>query len=146
MPRVIVVEDDARTRASLVAELQDEGLEVDGFASVPRRRWQSCEAGRRTDLLLARRAAARDAAASISCATSPARRLPPTIVISGEATISETVEALRLGVYDFIEKPFSRERLRTSVRNALGRAALEGEVPRCARRSARRTCVGRSPR
>jgi len=57
-----------------------------------------------------------------------AQRLPATIVISGEATISETVEALRLGVFDFLEKPFSRERLRTSVRNALGRAALESEV------------------
>jgi DNA-binding NtrC family response regulator len=49
-------------------------------------------------------------------------------VISGAATISETVEALRLGVFDFIEKPFSRERLRTAVRNALSRASLEGEV------------------
>ncbi len=45
--------------------------------------------------------------------------LPPTIVVSGEASISETVEALRLGVWDFIEKPFSRERLSHSVQNCL---------------------------
>ena len=51
-----------------------------------------------------------------------AQRLPPTIIISGEASISETVEALRLGVHDFIEKPFSRERLLQSIRNTLEHA------------------------
>ena len=57
-----------------------------------------------------------------------ARRLPPTIIISGEASISETVEALRLGVHDFIEKPFSRERLLQAIRNALEHQALKREV------------------
>src|SRR4029079_16979467 len=52
-------------------------------------------------------------------------RLPPTVIVSGEASISETVEALRLGVHDFIEKPFSRERLLQSVRNALETAGLK---------------------
>jgi hypothetical protein len=55
-------------------------------------------------------------------------RLPPTIIISGEASISETVEALRIGVHDFIEKPFTRERLLQSIRNALEREALRREV------------------
>ncbi|CAM2011376.1 sigma-54-dependent transcriptional regulator [Acanthopleuribacter pedis] len=54
--------------------------------------------------------------------------LPPTIVISGEATISETVEALRLGVYDFIEKPISRERLLRSVRNCLEHQQLKTKL------------------
>ena len=57
-----------------------------------------------------------------------AQRLPPTIIISGEASISETVEALRLGVHDFIEKPFSRERLLQSIRNTLEHQALKREV------------------
>ena len=35
----------------------------------------------------------------------------------------ETVEALRIGVHDFIEKPFTRERLLQSIRNALEREA-----------------------
>jgi len=55
-------------------------------------------------------------------------RLPPTVIVSGEASISETVEALQLGVHDFIEKPFSRERLLRSVDNALEHAALRREV------------------
>ena len=55
-------------------------------------------------------------------------RLPPTIIISGEASMSETLEAVRLGVYDFIEKPFTRERLVQSVRNCLEHASLRREI------------------
>jgi two-component system nitrogen regulation response regulator NtrX len=55
-------------------------------------------------------------------------RLPPTVILSGEASISETVEALRLGVHDFIEKPFTRERLLRSLANTLEHAALARRV------------------
>ena len=55
-------------------------------------------------------------------------RLPPTIIISGEASMSETLEAVRLGVYDFIEKPFTRERLMHSVRNCLEHSSLRREI------------------
>jgi two-component system, NtrC family, nitrogen regulation response regulator NtrX len=54
--------------------------------------------------------------------------MPPSIVISGEASMAETVEAIRLGVHDFIDKPFSRERLIKSVRNCLEYAALRRQV------------------
>ena len=61
---------------------------------------------------------------------SSADELPPTIIVSGEASISETVEALRLGVHDFIEKPFTSERLAQSVRNTLDHDALRRQVAR----------------
>ena len=54
--------------------------------------------------------------------------MPPAIVISGEATMAETVEAIRLGVRDFIGKPFSRERLLKSVRNCLDHESLRRQV------------------
>jgi two-component system nitrogen regulation response regulator NtrX len=127
MPRVIVVEDDARTRASLVAELQDEGLEVEAMADAEEA-LRRLRAGRPTDLLLVDVRLPGKSGVDLVRDLASRGELPPTIVISGEATISETVGALQLGVYDFIEKPFSRERLRTSLRNALGRAALLGEV------------------
>ena len=52
----------------------------------------------------------------------------PIVVISGEASIGEAVEALRQGVHDFIEKPFSKERLLRSIHNALHQRQLETEV------------------
>ena len=33
----------------------------------------------------------------------------PVIMISGHATVKVAVEAIRLGAYEFIEKPFQRE-------------------------------------
>ena len=48
------------------------------------------------------------------------RPLPvPVVVLSGEASPTDAVTALRLGAADFVEKPPSPERLLTSIRNAL---------------------------
>ncbi len=144
MPRVIVVEDDARTRASLVAELQDEGLEVLAFGDVAAA-MAELAGSRPVDLLLVDVRLPGRSGVDLVRQLAGKGSLPPTIVTSGEATISETVEALRLGVYDFIEKPFSRERLRTSIRNALGRAALEGEVASLRSALGEGELLGRSP-
>ena len=37
-------------------------------------------------------------------------KLTPVIMISGHATVQIAVEAIRLGAYEFIEKPFSTEK------------------------------------
>ncbi len=52
----------------------------------------------------------------------------PVLMISGHATVSEAVEAIKLGATDFFEKPLDRDRVIVSVRNALKTAALEREV------------------
>ncbi len=143
MPRVIVVEDDARTRASLVAELQDDGLEVVACSGVETA-LQEFQPGRRTDLLLVDVRLPGASGVDLVRELEGRGMLPPTIVISGEATISETVEALRLGVYDFIEKPFGRERIRTSVKNALARATLESELESLRSAVGEASLVGRS--
>lgn len=44
----------------------------------------------------------------------------PVVMISGHATIERAVEATRLGAFDFVEKPFSRERILNLARNACG--------------------------
>ena len=38
-------------------------------------------------------------------------KLIPVIMISGHATVQIAVEATRLGAYEFIEKPFSKEKI-----------------------------------
>jgi DNA-binding NtrC family response regulator len=139
----MLVEDDARTRAALTAELRDDGYEVTAVAGAEDA--VALLAGPAPDLLLLDVRLPGRSGVDLVRDLAGARRLPATIVISGEATISETVEALRLGVFDFIEKPFSRERLRTSVRNALGRAALESEVDSLRSALGDGEILGRSP-
>jgi two-component system, NtrC family, nitrogen regulation response regulator NtrX len=49
------------------------------------------------------------------------------IVVSGHGTIDMAVRALKLGAFDFIEKPLSIDRLLTAVRNALEIGELKRE-------------------
>ena len=43
----------------------------------------------------------------------------PIIMISGHANVQVAVEAIRLGAYEFVEKPFSSEKLLNYVKRAL---------------------------
>jgi DNA-binding NtrC family response regulator len=52
----------------------------------------------------------------------------PVIMISGHATITEAVQATKLGAFDFIEKPIDRERLILTIRNALDKSNLQIRV------------------
>jgi len=51
----------------------------------------------------------------------------PVIMISGHATVQIAVEATRLGAYEFIEKPFSKEKILNYVKRALESSKLKKE-------------------
>src|SRR5512140_1644709 len=51
----------------------------------------------------------------------------PVIVMSGHGNIDTAVKAVRLGAYDFIEKPLSLDKLSLTVKNALAKSRLEEE-------------------
>ena len=54
-------------------------------------------------------------------------KLIPVIMISGHATVQIAIEAMRLGAYEFIEKPFSTEKILNYVTRALETASLKKE-------------------
>ncbi len=51
----------------------------------------------------------------------------PVIMISGHATVKVAVEAIRLGAYEFIEKPFSKEKILNYVNRGLEASFLKKE-------------------
>ena len=51
----------------------------------------------------------------------------PVIVLTAHGTIDAAVEAMKVGAFDYLTKPFSRDQLKTSVRKALELGALASE-------------------
>src|SRR5438045_2118003 len=51
----------------------------------------------------------------------------PVVMISGHGTIETAVEAIKIGAYDFIEKPFKSDRLLLLVARAIEAAQLRRE-------------------
>jgi two-component system nitrogen regulation response regulator NtrX len=69
----------------------------------------------------------------------------PIVMISGHGNIETAVQAIRLGAYDFIEKPFKADRLVLVAERALETSRLKREVSQLrARAGATNRIVGRS--
>ena len=54
-------------------------------------------------------------------------KMTPVIMISGHATVKIAVESIRIGAYEFIEKPFSKEKILNYVNRALESSNLKKE-------------------
>lgn len=52
----------------------------------------------------------------------------PIVLVSARGTIPKAVEATKIGVYDFLEKPPERDRILLTVRNALAKGQLEQQL------------------
>ena len=52
----------------------------------------------------------------------------PVVMMTAHGTVENAVGAMKLGAYDFLAKPFSKERLLVTVKNALEANALETEI------------------
>ncbi len=68
----------------------------------------------------------------------------PVIMISGQATVDMAVRATRLGAADFLEKPISSDKLLLTVENTLRLARLEEENRQLRRRVGRHELVWKS--
>jgi two-component system nitrogen regulation response regulator NtrX len=127
MELILLVEDDEKIVANVALRLREEGYGVVAFRSA-----EEALAHLRNPHEIEPDMALVDVRlpgmSGIDLIRMVGEAMPPSIVISGEASMAETVEALRLGVRDFIDKPFSRERLLKSVRNCLDDASLRRQL------------------
>ncbi|HEY5597392.1 MAG TPA: response regulator, partial [Kiloniellales bacterium] len=70
----------------------------------------------------------------------------PVVMISGHGTIETAVSAIKLGAYDFIEKPFKADRLVLVVQRAIEAARLREENAELRLRVGPQTeLIGQSP-
>ncbi|MET0533968.1 MAG: sigma-54 dependent transcriptional regulator [Steroidobacter sp.] len=69
----------------------------------------------------------------------------PTIFISGHATLTEAALAVKIGGFDFLEKPFSAEKIAVVARRCLEHSALEQRLRAIEAREGRREIIGDSP-
>ncbi len=126
MTSVLIVEDDPKIRATLLFQLREEGFAPAGVTSAENALQEMKSA--LPDLLILDIRLPGMSGVELVHQLVKEERLPPTVIISGEASISETVEALQLGVHEFIEKPFSKERLLRSITNTLEHDCLRQRV------------------
>lgn len=68
----------------------------------------------------------------------------PTIFISGHATLTEAAQAVKIGGFDFLEKPFSAEKIAVIARRCLEHSALEQRLRAIEAREGRREIIGDS--
>ena len=124
--RILVVEDDASVNALLLEVLRGEGYRVEGVQDGARALPAADELA--PDLVLLD--IHLPGADGIDLLKALHGRTPPVsvIMISGERSVPTVVEAIRLGAFDYVAKPFQIDKLLIAVRNALVLARREREV------------------
>jgi two-component system response regulator HydG len=121
-PLVLVVDDEAHIRESLQKILIKEGLEVVQAATGQ----EALEVLRERPISIAvcdLRMPLMDGVQFLKAARAM-RPETEIILMTGYGTVQTAVEAMRLGAYDFIEKPFKRLELIKSVQKAIERQNL----------------------
>ena len=143
MPSILIVDDEPGVRSALGGVLRDEGYEVDAVDS-----GEACleRLGRQTydvvvlDVWLP----GMDGLATL--ARMRERQIDvQVVIISGHGNIESAVRAIKMGAFDFVEKPLTLEKTVLVVRNALRQRSLEAENRALrAKVDAQHTMVGES--
>jgi two-component system nitrogen regulation response regulator NtrX len=143
MAAILVVDDEPGVRASLSGVLRDEGYTVDavesGEACLERLGRQSYDVvvldvwlPGMDGLATLTRMRERDHDAEV-------------VIISGHGSVEAAVRAIKMGAYDFVEKPLSLDKTMLVVRNALRQRRLQAENTALrARVDGQHTMVGES--
>ncbi len=124
--RVLLVEDDEDVRLSTTQMLTLAGFEVEAFASAERARAQISFGVPAIVVSDVRLPGMSGTEWLLELHNADAEL--PVILITGHGHIAMAVQAMRQGAYDFIEKPFSSERLVAIVRHAIERRQLTLQV------------------
>jgi two-component system, NtrC family, nitrogen regulation response regulator NtrX len=133
MSSILVIDDEPGIRSTVKDILEDEGYRVlvaeDGPIGLEILQRES------VDLVLLDVWLPRMGGIDVLKAIKTAYLGIEVIIVSGHASIDLAVSAVKLGAFDFIEKPLSIDRLSTAVRNALSLVKLRAENARLKRKA-----------
>src|SRR5512134_1011557 len=125
MPSILIVDDEPGVRSALGGVLRDEGYNVDAVES-----GEACleRLGRRVFDVVVLDIWLPGMDGLQTLARMRERQVDTQVVIiSGHGNIESAVRAIKMGAFDFVEKPLSLEKTVLVVRNALRQRNLEAE-------------------
>src|SRR4051812_34541561 len=118
MARILVVDDQEMMRDSLATTLVREGHEVvaagDGAAAVTR-----LSSGTRFDLLITDLKMPKMTGMELLAEVKKLRPELPVVLMTAFASVNTAVEAMKLGAYDYIQKPFDGDEIKLLVDRTL---------------------------
>ncbi|MCH2189445.1 MAG: sigma-54 dependent transcriptional regulator [Gammaproteobacteria bacterium] len=126
-PHILIVDDEPDIRDILQDILQDEGYIVSLAEDAEQARIQFREVKPNLVLLDIWMPGEDGISVLKSWVEKDLLKTTPVIMISGHGTVENAVEAVRLGAYDFLEKPLSTGKLLLSVERGLENASLRSE-------------------
>jgi two-component system response regulator HydG len=137
---IFLVEDDADTRALIERWLEGAGHEVESFDDA-----ESCLAALSAHLV---EAVCLDVGlpgmGGLEALQQIRARLPhlPVVMLTADREVTTVVEAMRAGAYDYLPKPLDRDKLTTTLRNAVERHRMAVKIKDLERRAEGSTHAG----
>src|SRR3954469_4025141 len=126
MARILIVDDQEMMRDPLAANLAREGHEViathDGTVAVTR-----LEGSERFDLLITDLKMPKLTGMELLAEAKRLRPDMPVVLMTAFATVATAVEAMKLGAYDYIQKPFDGDEIKLLVERTLEHSRLKLE-------------------
>jgi len=124
--RILVADDELNLRRVLVALLRRDGHDVVQAANGP----EAIDRLGDVDVVITDlRMPGADGMEVLRTAT---KNFPqtPVIMITAYGSVGQAVEAIKAGAFDYIEKPFEQDSIRTIIEKAIGQAAANRMAPR----------------
>jgi len=132
--RALIVDDDEAMRATLMDFISKMGVTVRTAADVPEAQRLIKGESVPFDLILADLKLPSGSGMDIVKAARLRNSQSLVTIVTGYASLETAIEAIRLGAYDYITKPFSLDEIAVQVRNMIERVSLSKENARLSTR------------
>ena len=142
MSKLLIVDDDANTLASLARAFRLAGHEAVICDNADRA--LDLAKSQRFDMILSDVVMPGKDGLTLLADLKSGGIATPVVMVSGQANIEMAVRATRLGAIDFLEKPLSTEKLLVTVENTVKLTRLEEENRRLKRRAGKQELIGKS--